>query len=79
MCQAILGIVDKVLGLFKTKQERDVAKEKILNEAPFRKAQENQETAKRTDDNETLVSAVDGSGSLNDQAAMNEIRKRLGK
>ncbi len=79
MCQAILGIVDKVLGLFKTKQDREAAKEKVINEAPFIKAKENQEAAKRTDENEELVAAVDGSGSLSDRIAMDEIRKRLGK
>ena len=36
----ILGIITKILDLFKSKEDRKNAKEKLINTEPFRKAEE---------------------------------------
>lgn len=73
----ILGIIDKVLGLFKSKEERRIIEEKKKNEEPFVKAAKKQREVERIDSHEKLVRDV--SDPDKKQNSLEEIRKRLGR
>jgi len=79
MWAAILEIIKSFLGIFKSKEDRAAAKEKIINEAPFREAKVKQENVSRKDENEKLVATVGSGDKAKSDAALEEIRKRLGK
>lgn len=75
--QAIFGIINSILSIFKSKESRKEAEEKKKNEAPFVKAEEKKREVERIDSHEKLVKDV--SDPIKKQEALDEIRRRLGK
>ena len=79
MWMAILGIIHKILGWFKVKEERIALKEKTINTEKFQKAKEKVNEAKLKDANEKLVATVNSGDAKSKKAALDEIRRRLGQ
>lgn len=79
MWAAILAIIQKILGLFQSKADRKIKESDLKNQKEFKEAKIKVEQAKRTDENERILQNVDGSGSEQDKAAIEEIRRKLGK
>lgn len=79
MWAAILGILDKVLGLFKSKSEQAAKKAEIVNQKEFKEAKVKQDAIKVQDRHEKLTQLVHSDDIEVRSAALEEIRKRLGK
>ncbi len=79
MWSAILGIIDKLLGYFKNKQDRSNKEFEIKQTEEFKKVEKAQEQAARTDENEKLVNTINSGTKEESDAALEELRKRLGE
>lgn len=77
MWKAILNIISQLLGLFKSKADKQESIREQVNTKEFKDAVKKQNDVSRQDENEKLVNAVDGKSPESDKA-LDEIRKRLG-
>jgi hypothetical protein len=77
MWKVILNIISQILGLFKSKADKQESIHEKINTKEFQDATKKQNEVSRQDENEKLVKAVDGKSAESDKA-LNEIRKRLG-
>ena len=76
---AFLKLAELVLGIFKSKKEKELAEFKILQDEKFKVAKTAQEKVKITDEHEKLVAQVKKGTEAEKAAALAEIRRRLGK
>lgn len=78
MWASIIQFFANLFGFWKSKEDRAAKEAEILNQKEFRAAKEKARVVERADDHEKLVAAVKDN-SPESLAALDEIRKRLGK